>query len=105
MHKVNKACTRRPPSSLRRTLTNGSDVKYIFPLTNGGDVKYIIPGSHFSQVDGAYDRGDYAGAESRSSSAKCWGWAAVIFGLLEIVGIIVYILLLNGAVGSSDVEL
>ena len=27
----------------RRTLTNGSDVKYVFPLTNGSDVKYVFP--------------------------------------------------------------
>ena len=28
----------------QRTLTNGSDVKYVFPLTNGSDVKYVFRG-------------------------------------------------------------
>ena len=27
----------------RRTMTNGSDVKYVFPLTNGNDVKRVFP--------------------------------------------------------------
>ena len=36
--------------SWRRTLANGSDVKYVFPLANGSDVKYVFPPTNWSNV-------------------------------------------------------
>ena len=35
----------------RRTLTNGSDVKYVFSLTNGSDVKYVFPLTNGNDVN------------------------------------------------------
>ena len=40
----------------RRTLTNGSDVKYVFPLTNGSDVKYVFPLTNGSDVKYVFPR-------------------------------------------------
>ena len=40
----------------RRTLTNGSDVKYVFPLTNGSDVKYVFPLTNRSDVKYVFSR-------------------------------------------------
>ena len=34
----------------RRTLTNGNDVKDVFPLTNGSDVKDVFPLTNGSDV-------------------------------------------------------
>ena len=40
----------------RRRLTNGSDIKYVFPLTNGSDVKYVFPMTIGSDVKYVFPR-------------------------------------------------
>ena len=54
-----------------------------------------------SQVDSAYYRGDYPGAESNSRAARGWGIASVVCGCCWIAIVIIYYIAALAAVTST----
>ncbi len=54
-----------------------------------------------AQVDGNYNRGDYAGAVASSENAKKWAKISAIVGVVVVV---LYILFLVAVVGSTTIS-
>ncbi|MCW2887217.1 MAG: hypothetical protein JWL58_4079 [Streptosporangiaceae bacterium] len=54
-----------------------------------------------AQVNGKFQQGDYAGAVDSSNKAKTFAMIGTILGVVQVIGIIVYIIVVSVAVSNT----
>jgi hypothetical protein len=57
-----------------------------------------------AQVNGKFQQGDYAGAVDASNKAKMFAMIGTILGVVQVIGIIIYIIVVGVAVSSNVPE-